>query len=190
MVPTTNAQRSDRTRSILLTQATLLFADQGWAETSTQAVIDACNLTKGALYHHFSDKTDLFRAVFEQVNKDLLEHIIREAHQHADPTEALVAGCRAYLAAAAEPAVARIYLLDGPAVLGWARWREIDARFCLGSLREGVAAALGHSDEPLTLALSGAMNELALACAEGQVSTANAQHAIESLVRASIAALK
>lgn len=181
-----NTLRSDRTRSALVGSARLLFAERGWSATSTQAVIDACGVTKGALYHHFIDKADLFRAVFERVSTEMLERVIRDASRQKRAIDGLVSGCRGYLAGAAEPSVSRIYLIDGPAVLGWARWREIDAQYCLGALRQGVAAAAGGPDEPLSLALSGAMNELALACAEGQVPTADAQRTIELLVRARI----
>lgn len=156
------------TRAHLVAAARRLFAARGFAETGTEAVVRAAGVTRGALYHQFADKTALFAAAFEVVAAEVRARIEREAEASAGSVGALVAGSIAFLDAATDPAIRRIYLVDGPAVLGWAAWREIDARHGMASLSEGVAAALAGPParagdaEALTHLLSGALDALAL----------------------------
>ncbi|MGZ8649010.1 MAG: TetR/AcrR family transcriptional regulator, partial [Solirubrobacteraceae bacterium] len=127
-------------------------------------------VTRGALYHHFRGKEDLFRAVVEDVERELTERIAAEALaiEAVDPWAALRGGARAFLAASAEPEVQRIIMLDAPAVLGWEAWREIGERYGLG-LVEGVleaameAGALARQPaRPLAHVLMGALDEAAM----------------------------
>jgi len=156
------------TRAHLVAAARNLFAVRGFAETGTEEVVRAAGVTRGALYHQFADKTALFAAAFEAVAAEVRTRIEREAEASAGAVGALVAGSIAFLDAATDPAIRRIYLVDGPAVLGWAAWREIDARHGMASLSEGVAAALAGPPartgdaEALTHLLSGALDALAL----------------------------
>ncbi|MEV0202585.1 TetR family transcriptional regulator [Nonomuraea sp. NPDC050691] len=147
----TQAERTRATTGELVEAARLLFGRDGYAATSIDDVARAGGLTKGAVYHHFSGKADLFRAVFvrqqERLTSLIAEAAIRPGAapttggQDADPLEAVRRGARAFLLACAEPETRRIVLLDGPAVLGWDEVRRIEYGHTLRLLREGLAAA-------------------------------------------------
>ncbi|MCW2982489.1 MAG: TetR family transcriptional regulator [Conexibacter sp.] len=162
-------QRSRATREGLLTAARALFAARGYAGVGTEEIVRAAGVTRGALYHQFRDKEQLFEAVFEEVEAETTQRIADSALTGAtDPLAALRAGARAFLAVCAEPEVERIALLDAPAVLGWARWREIGFRhglgLVLGTLEAGMeAGAIARQPlTPLAHLLLGALDEGAL----------------------------
>jgi AcrR family transcriptional regulator len=137
----TQAERTDATRGKLLAVARKLFATKGYAATSLDALVRRAGVTKGAFYHHFPDKQAIFRAVFEAVEDDL----VAAALAGSKGTDALTrfrTGCHAFLAASVDPSVQRIVMMDGPAVLGWATWREIDWRHFLALVDEGLAQAM------------------------------------------------
>jgi AcrR family transcriptional regulator len=132
------------TRETLIEAALELFTERGYAAVGTEEIVARAKLTRGALYHHFADKRDLFRAVFQRVEGDLMERIGARMEAVDDPWELMLAGMRAFLDACEEPAVKQIALTDAPAVLGWKEWREIDNRHGLGLTRaalEGAVAA-------------------------------------------------
>jgi AcrR family transcriptional regulator len=131
----TQAERSDATRGALLATARSMFADRGYADVGTEELVRASGVTRGALYHHFEGKADLFRAVFEEVERELAEKLGAEALSRQDPWEGLVAALDMFLDVCAEPEVQRIALLDAPSVLGWEAWREIEARYGLGLIK-------------------------------------------------------
>jgi AcrR family transcriptional regulator len=141
-VTSRKAEQSDATRNTLLAVARRLFTEQGYAATSTTEIADGAGVTRGALYHHFAVKDDLFRAVFEQLEGEVAEHITREALAGGDPLEQLRLGSRAFLDVCLDPAVQRVVLLDGPAVLGWETWQEIEERYGYGLTATGVQAAI------------------------------------------------
>ena len=166
----TQADRTAATRAALVAAARALFAEHGYADVGTERVATAAGVTRGALYHQFADKADLFAAVLEAVEIDLTSRLIDAVASTAtgDPLAALVAGTDAWLDASAEPEVRRIVLLDGPAVLGWERWRELGMRHGLGLvtvlLTELVEAGAipAQPIEPLAHVLIGALDEAAL----------------------------
>ncbi len=172
--PRTQPERLAATRAALLREARLAFASAGYEAAATEEIVRRAEVTRGALYYHFKDKRALFEAVVEEVARRIAEAVDQKAAPAADPVTALVDGTRAFLDACRDPAVRRIYLIDAPAVLGWHRWREIDAPHGVRSLREGVTAVLaarpasGLAVEPLTFLLSGAFNEAALWIAEAK----------------------
>jgi AcrR family transcriptional regulator len=137
-----NEERAAATRAELMGAARELFAARGYADVGTEEIVRAAHVTRGALYHHFTDKRDLFRAVHEQLADELLAGIGARLAGVEDPWEALVAGVRAFLDACTDPALVRISHLDAPAVLGWAEWREIDARHWLGLVSSGLQEAM------------------------------------------------
>lgn len=137
-----NEERAAATRAELMRAARELFAARGYADVGTEEIVRAAHVTRGALYHHFTDKRDLFRAVHEQLADELLAGIGLRLAGVEDPSEALVAGVRAFLDACTDPALVRISHLDAPAVLGWAEWREIDARHWLGLVSSGLQEAM------------------------------------------------
>jgi AcrR family transcriptional regulator len=166
----TQAERSAVTRAALVAAARALFAEHGYNDVGTERVAQAAGVTRGALYHQFADKADLFAAVLEAVEIDLTVRLIEAVAAKAtdDPLSALVAGTDAWLDASTDPEIRRIALLDGPAVLGWERWREVGMRHGLGL----VSALLGElidagaipaqPVEPLAHVLIGALDEAAM----------------------------
>ncbi len=137
------SNRSAATRGALVAAARPLFATQGFGGVATEAIVRAAGVTRGALYHQFGDKTELFAAVFEEVESDV-NAAIAEAVAAAgitDPIAVMTVGSNAWLDACVQPEVQRIVLLDAPAVLGWERWREIGMRYGMGL----VEALLGHA---------------------------------------------
>jgi AcrR family transcriptional regulator len=169
----TQAERLAATRAALLKAARTIFAEQGYAAAATEEIVRRAKVTRGALYHHFEDKRSLFDAVASEVAREIAEKIDAMTPMD-DPLKALLVGTCAFLDACLDPAVRRIYLIDAPAVLGWHRWREIDAPHGVRSLREGVSAMLAERPddalavEPTTFLLAGAFNEAALWIAEAK----------------------
>src|SRR5262245_42317013 len=123
----TQEERSETTRAKLLGAAWKLFATRGYAATSIDDIAARAALTKGAFYHHFDDKQSIFRAVFEEAERRLTEAAAAGA-QGPDAWRRFRAGCHAFLEASMDPGVQQIVLRDGPAVLGWETWREIETR--------------------------------------------------------------
>ena len=155
-----------------------LFAERGFAGTAREEIVERAGVTRGALHHHFGTKQDLFAAVFEELEAELAARIAAAAMAGDDPRDQLRRGCHEFLDAALDPAVQRIVLLDAPAVLGWAAWRDVDARYGLGLVTEGLRAVFaagpagpgGHKQgpagpravEPLGHLLLAALNEAAM----------------------------
>lgn len=139
---TSKAEQAEATRGALMRAARELFAERGYAAVGTEEIVRRAKVTRGALYHHFEDKRDLFRAVHEQLERELVESIGDRIAGIEDPWELLVTGVRAFLDACTEPALMRIALLDAPGVLGWEEWREIDARYGMGLVTFGLENAI------------------------------------------------
>jgi AcrR family transcriptional regulator len=130
------------TREALIRAALELFTKRGYAGVGTEEIVARAKVTRGALYHHFADKRDLFRAVFERVEGELMERIGARMEATDDPWELMLAGMRSFLDACEEPAVKQIALTDAPSVLGWQEWREIDNRHGLGLTRAALQGAV------------------------------------------------
>src|ERR1700754_4466256 len=169
----TRAQQRERTRATLLEVSRQLFATRGYAAVGLAEIVHAAGVTKGALYHHFEGgKSDLFRAVLAQVQADVAQTVAATADAEDDRWAQLTAGCRAFLTASTDPAVRRIMLVDGPAVLGWSEWRALDEAESASHLADSLAALVdagiiaAQPVSPLARLLSGAMNEAALWLAE------------------------
>lgn len=172
--PSRRRAQADSTRARLVTIARRHFAERGYADASTVTILADAGLARGGLYHHFPDKRALFRAVFERVEEDLVDEVVRAAY--AEPAaplpERLPRGVRAFLAAAARPEVQRIVLTDAPAVLGQRAWRELDDRYGLRLirrvLRQGVAEGVlpERPVRPTARLLLAALNEAASVVAQ------------------------
>ena len=162
--------RSEATRRRLVAAARTLFAERGYPGVGTEEIVQAAGVTRGALYHQFRDKADLFAAVAETVQAEIAHQITAgaQADGASDPMTALHAGVRRFLEACADPAVERILLLDGPAVLGWQAWRDLADRYGLGLLQHALQAAIDAGAitpqpvAPLAHVLIGALDECAL----------------------------
>jgi AcrR family transcriptional regulator len=162
------AQQSEATRAALVAAARPLFAERGYAGGGTEEIVRTAGVTRGALYHHFADKKDLFRAVYEDVERELVEQIAAGALSAADPVEALRAGAQAWLDACEEPGIQQIALLDAPSVLGWEEWREIGMRYGFGLVQGTLQAAMDagllepQPVRPLAHLVLGAIDEAAM----------------------------
>ena len=166
----TQAERTAATRALLIDAARKLFADKGFADVSTQAIVEAAGVTRGALYHQFGDKAALFAAVYEEVERNLVADIAAQimAAQPLDPLEAMRVGARLFLEGCAAPDVQQIVLVDAPAVLGWDQWRAVGTKYGLGVIEGMLAHAIAEGavpDQPLRATahvLLGALDEAAL----------------------------
>src|SRR3954454_3168430 len=138
----TKAEQAEATRARLLRVSRELFAKRGYSGVATEEIVRRAKVTRGALYHHFRDKRDLFRAVHEQMEQELVERIGEQMQGVEDPMELLNSGLRAFLDACTDPAVIQIALVDAPTVLGWAEWREIDEKYGLGLVTFGLQNAM------------------------------------------------
>jgi AcrR family transcriptional regulator len=160
--------RSEATRRLLVTAARSLFGERGYASVGTEEIVRAAGVTRGALYHQFRDKADLFAAVAEQVEAEIVHRVAEGAATAADPVEELRTGMRLFLDACADREVERIILLDAPAVLGWEAWRDLAGRYGLGLvqivLHNGIEAGaiIPQPVVPLAHVLIGALDECAL----------------------------
>jgi len=190
-VTPTKAEQADATRAALSAAARELFTRRGYAATSTTEIVERAGVTRGALYHHFAAKDELFRAVFEQLEDEVTKHVAHEALTSTDPLEQLRRGTRAYLDACIDPAVQRVVLLDGPSVLGWETWQEIEQRYGYGLVVAGVEAAIAagliaaQPVEALAHALFGALTEAGMVvarAAEPRAARAEMEAAMDRLL--------
>jgi len=141
--------RGRTTRQHIADTARTLFAEQGYEAVSTEAVRQACGISRGALFHHFPTKEAVFTAVLEAVEASVAEHMLAAARTASNPLDALRAGCAAWLhVAASDSSVRQIVLTDAPAVVGWRAWRDIDAAHGLGLLRRALTTAAEHGRVP------------------------------------------
>lgn len=135
------AERRAATRARVLDAAEALFAAQGYEATSTEAILESCELSRGALYHHFATKQALFEAVFQRASDAAIENAVRDAPQTGSPIETLVQVCLRWLREVRKPAVAAIVIEQGPQVLGWGRARDLEAHTSLGLMISGIQRA-------------------------------------------------
>lgn len=161
------AVRSAATRAKLIRAARALFARHGYAAVGTEQIVRRAGVTRGALYHQFRSKEDLFLAVYEQVDHELTARMAALAQETRSPFEAMRTGIRTFLEACRTPEVQRIVLIDGPAVLGWERWRA-GAQSGLRLIETVIEAAVQAGElapvavKPLAHLLMGALDEAAL----------------------------
>ncbi len=139
-------QYSASTKRALVDVAAELFTEQGYASTSLDAIVAGARVTKGALYHHFSGKQALFEAVFEKVEADASARIRRAVRKTRDPWEKATLGLREFLDVVQQPDYSRIVVQEGPAVLGYERYREQEERSTFGIVQEIVSAVLETYD--------------------------------------------
>jgi AcrR family transcriptional regulator len=187
----TQAERREATQGAILAAAFQLFGERGFAAVTVDEIAAAAGVAKGAVYHHFPRKEALFEAVFERAAAELQRRIHAITAVAPDRLKAMVAGSRAYFEACAKPPFDRIVLRDGPAVMGWERWRELDARYFLAMLPRTLEVAMAEGvippqpAEPLARLIAGALTEAAVACAASPTPAATGEEharALESLI--------
>lgn len=188
-------QYSASTRRALVDVAADLFTEHGYAGTSLDAIVGGAQVTKGALYHHFSGKQALFAAVFEKTEEDAAAVIGKALRTPADPWERATAGLRAFLDVVQEPAYRRIVIQEGPAVLGYARFREQEERSTFLLVQDLVSSVFSSADvalgEPMTEIVSriffGAMSSAGESVADAEdarLASARVEAAIAYLIAA------
>jgi AcrR family transcriptional regulator len=172
----TQRERTAQTRAALIAAARRLFGAEGFADVGAERIARDAGMTRGALYHQFTDKADLFAAVLDQVEAEIAQRVANSVAGF-DPNDSagmLLAGANAWLDASSEPELQRIVLLDGPSVLGWERWREICIRHPVGLIAALLQDGIDRGSLPaqpvqaLTHVLVGAVDEAALYIAQAE----------------------
>lgn len=162
----TNRERTETTRLALTEAARALFVSKGYGDTSTPEIAVAAGITRGALYHHFTDKRDLFRQVLLREAEAVAADIEAATPDQLTPRKALLDGSEAYLNAMTVPGRTRLLLIDGPAVLGLAEVMAMDDATSANSLRQGLSrAGMGKGEvsiDALARLLSAAFDRAAL----------------------------
>ena len=134
---------SEATRAALLDEATALFARRGYAGTSLEDVASASQVTRGAVYHHFASKQALFEAVLQLQEARAMEAVAAAATAAADPWDAAILALDAYLQQCCDPVYGRLVWLEGPAALGWRRWRECERNYAYGLVERFIRDLVG-----------------------------------------------
>jgi AcrR family transcriptional regulator len=163
------AERRDATVGAIHAAARKLFGARGFEATSIDDIAAKAGVAKGAIYHHFSSKEEIFERILEDVQRELAARQMAVPPRSDDPADRIAAGALRYLLAACEPGTKQILLIDGPAVLGWTKWREIDMRY-FGALAKAAIDTLlpdapPRRKEAIQHLLLGAIMEAALVCA-------------------------
>jgi AcrR family transcriptional regulator len=165
----TNDERSASTRARLINAARELFARQGYAATGTEAILLSAGVQRGAMYHHFADKSALFEAVCDVLTAQALPAIDAATARAQTPLDALVRGSIAWVNFVTQDDVRQILLVDAPTVLGWVRWQALDEQLSAQALRDGVREAVLAKElafdanaELLAVMANGALNALAM----------------------------
>jgi AcrR family transcriptional regulator len=174
-VKRTQAERSEATRAALIRAARELFGTRGYSDVGTEEIVAKAGVTRGALYHQFADKRDLFRAVFEDLEQYIINRLGEQVvAKTTGPGAALAATTAAWLDVCEEPEVQQIVLVDAPGVLGWDQWREIGLRYAMGETMALLEAAMDEGTiarqpvRPLAHVVVGALDEAALYVARAE----------------------
>jgi AcrR family transcriptional regulator len=167
-------EQGEATRAALVRAAQRLFTRKGYGATATEEIVRAAKVTRGALYHHFSDKEDLFRAVFEASEAQMLERVLGAAANVPSPLAQLQVAVDAFLEACLDASLRRIILQEGPAVLGWTTWHEIDSQYAFGAVSAGLQAAMDAGElerqpvEPLAHLVVGSIMQAGMVVARAE----------------------
>jgi AcrR family transcriptional regulator len=191
-----NVERGAATRAKIIETSTTLFSKDGYVATSIEKILEATGVSRGAFYHHFKSKEQIFEAVFIEVEKEVTRKCVEQARGIDDPLERLRTGCGCFIQAASETRFRQIGLVDAPVVLGWEQWRSLEEQFGLGLVRAGLqaaASARGRTQElapetaPLLLA---ALIEAALIVTRSEnpeQSLSNCRLAVDKMLQAMVA---
>lgn len=165
-MPRSNRERTDATRAALIDAARSLFVEKGYAETATPDIVAAADVTRGALYHHFSDKRALFWAVIEREADQVAADIEARSAEAPTARAALLEGASAYFDAMAVPGRVRLLLREAPALVAIDPGAGEDP--AEASLKAGLSHLLAGSPklsllDPLTVLVSSAFERAAIA---------------------------
>jgi AcrR family transcriptional regulator len=173
-VKSRRSEYAEQTRAALIGAAAQAFAKHGFAATSITQIADAARVTKGAVYHHFSDKQSLFEAVMNHYNEAAQQKVYEAIAKHPDDVwEAAMAALDATLDVCADPVAGRIIYVEGPVGLGWRRWRESERRYTHRNVRQlllnSIAAGVYPDDIPIdamTQVMAGMITHAGISLAE------------------------
>jgi len=187
----TRTEQGDATKARVVEVATRLFAEQGFQDVAIPDILEAAGVSRGALYHHFESKEALFEIVLEAAEERLAVELLAASAGRADPVDSLRAGCETFIRLAREPVIRQVLLADALAVVGWAKWREIDNRYGFGLMKAAVQAISPQADIPpaavdaVAHMLLASVMELALLVAESDEKDAvqRATAALELMLR-------
>ncbi len=177
----TQAERRAATRAKLISAARELFARDGYAETHTNDILEYTGLSRGALYHHFANKQELFEAVFVAITDEVIDYAVKHGKRTGSSLESLISACIAWLRAVRKPEAAAILLNQAPQVLGWKRARDLEANSSLLLMTKSLdhAIATGEVQVPsVELAariINAMLAEAALAVLHGDPATSVAK---------------
>lgn len=169
----TQPERSAATKGALLSAARRLWGERGYAGASTPEIAEAAGVTRGAMYHQYANKTELFVAVLEAIEMEVIERLASGvmAASPSTPAETLHVTADAWLQIAVEPEIRQLMLLDAPSILGWAGFREISQRYGLGMTEQLLSAAIDAGElraqptRPLATIVLAALDEAAMVIA-------------------------
>jgi AcrR family transcriptional regulator len=169
----TQEERSAATRDALISAARRLWGQRGYADVGTPEIVKEAGVTRGAMYHQFTDKAALFGAVVEAVEQDVMTRMatVVASSGATTPADAIRAAVDAWLDVSGDPEVRQLVLLDAPAVLGWAGFRDVAQRYSLGMTEQLLAEAIRAGQladqpvRPLATVMIGALDEAAMAIA-------------------------
>lgn len=172
----TQEQRSAATRDALISAARKLWGERGYADVGTPEIAKEAGVTRGAMYHQFADKAALFRAVVEAVEQDVMARMAATVASSGatTPADAIRAAVDAWLDVSGDPEVRQLVLLDAPAVLGWAGFRDVAQRYSLGMTEQLLTEAIRAGQlvrqpvRPLATVMIGALDEAAMAIATAE----------------------
>ncbi|MEM1435644.1 MAG: TetR/AcrR family transcriptional regulator [Pseudomonadota bacterium] len=158
----TNEERREATRSNIISAARECFVSDGYENTRTETILDLAGVSRGAMYHHFSSKRDVFEAVYIALVEETIAHALRTGAAGDSPLEELLAACSAWLSFVRKPEVAKILLDQGPKVLGWKKARDIEAESSLAPMRSSLERAYkaGEIDVPSVAVAASLINAL------------------------------
>ena len=189
------AAQGEQTQKELRDQARKLFAQKGYSAAATDELVRRAKVTKGALYHHFANKLDLYHAVVDDMEQELAGRIEAAGAAQRDPWKRLAAMCRSYLDGTGEPGVANILVLEAPVVLGWKTWCSLEQKYevaafarCLKDLAD-AGFRLDEAPETLAQVILGALTTGARVIATAEDSKA-ARAQIDKTIERLLAGLR
>jgi len=142
----TNKERREATRASIVSAARECFARDGYEQTHTDSILERAGVSRGAMYHHFPSKRDVFEAVYVSLVEEAIAHALRAGAGSDSPLEELIAACNAWLRLVRKPEVATILIEQGPSVLGWKRARDIEAVSSMAPMRKAIERAVSAGE--------------------------------------------
>jgi AcrR family transcriptional regulator len=167
------ADQAQATREAMLKAARAVFTERGYEDAATDEIVERAGVTRGALYHHFRDKKDLFALSYEILQREIQSRILAAISTESETWKRLVRACEVYLDACLDPAVQRIVLLDAPRVFSRQSLFQLQAETGSGLIGQGLmrmflqelmdrGITVRHNAWTLSVLLSGALESAAL----------------------------